>query len=205
MTNKNLVDSRLRARGYLIDVIRCVIYLARQGIALQGSVNNDNFTQLMLLLGTQDATIKSKLLSDGKKYSHRDVQNELLSIMSKHVLIKKVDIIRKNGFFAIMCDEYTDVNNKEQLSFCIRTVNEQLIVDEAFLGYYEIANIKSETIVNASKDILLRFGLERPDIRWCQQYAGKEHWRWNTMVPAICWERTLALEHEFCLCNRKNW
>ena len=44
MTNKNLVDSRLRARGYLIDVIRCVIYLARQGIALQGSVNNDNFT-----------------------------------------------------------------------------------------------------------------------------------------------------------------
>ena len=77
--------------------------------------------------------------------------------MSKHVLIKKVDIIRKNGFFAIMCDEYTDVSNKEQFSFCIRTVNEQLIVDEAFLGYYEIANIKSETIV---KDILLRFGLE---------------------------------------------
>ena len=81
MTNKNLVDSRLRARGYLIDVIRCVIYLARQGIALQGSVNNDNVTQLMLLLGTKDATIKSKLLSDGKKYSHHDVQNELLSIM----------------------------------------------------------------------------------------------------------------------------
>ena len=124
----------------------------------------------MLLLGTKDATIKSKLLSDGKKYSHHDVQNELLSIMIKHVLIKKVDIIRKNGFFA-MCDEYTDVSNKEQLSFCIRTVNEQLIVDEAFLGYYEIANIKSETIVNAIKDILLRFGLEITNCRG-QTYDG---------------------------------
>ena len=43
---------------------------------------------------------------------------------------------------------------------------------------------------NAIKDILLRFGLEITVVE-----------ARHTMVPAICWERKLALEHEFCLYN----
>ena len=70
-----------------------------------------------------------------------------------------------------MCDEYTDVSNKEQLSFCLRTVNQQLIAEEVFLGFYEIDNIKSETIVKAIKDILLRFNLEIENCRG-QTYDG---------------------------------
>ena len=57
MTNDNLVNVREKERKYLLDVIRCLRYLVRQGIALQGNENNDNFTQLMMLLGTKDGSI----------------------------------------------------------------------------------------------------------------------------------------------------
>ena len=58
-----------------------------------------------------------------------------------------------------MADKYTDITNKEQLSFCIRTVDNNLEVKEDFLGFYELENIKSVTVMNAIKDVLVRFNL----------------------------------------------
>lgn len=43
-----------KERKYLLDEITCLRHLARQGIAFQGNENNDNCTQLMMLLGTKD-------------------------------------------------------------------------------------------------------------------------------------------------------
>ena len=48
LTKGNLVNVREKERNYSLDVIRCLRYLARQGIALQGNENNDIFTQLMM-------------------------------------------------------------------------------------------------------------------------------------------------------------
>ena len=58
-----------------------------------------------------------------------------------------------------MCDEGTDCSNLEQLSFNIRSVDDDLEVHEDFLGFYEVNNIKSDTIIAAIKDSLLRFNL----------------------------------------------
>ena len=58
-----------------------------------------------------------------------------------------------------MADEYTYIPNKEQFSFYIRTVGENLEVKEDFIGFYKLENINSVTVVNAIKDILLRFNL----------------------------------------------
>ena len=61
MTNDNLVNVCEKERKYLVNVIRCLRYLARQGIALQVNEHNDNFTQLMMLLGTKDENIIAHL------------------------------------------------------------------------------------------------------------------------------------------------
>ena len=53
-----------------------------------------------------------------------------------------------------MCDEYKDISNKEQLSFCVRRVDNDLNAHEHFLGYYQIPNIQSNTIVEVIKDSL---------------------------------------------------
>ena len=100
MTNDNLVNVREKERKYLLDVIRCLRYLARQGIALQGNKNNDYFTQLMMLLGTNDKRIIVHMDGTlGNKHTHHGIQNELLYIMSRHVLLSKLETIRKNFFF----------------------------------------------------------------------------------------------------------
>ena len=153
-------------RKYLIDIIKCLKFLSRQGIPLQGHDNNDNLTQTLLLLGTKDDNITKHVHRQiGHKYTHNDIQNELLSIMSSHVLREKLSIIRERKFFSIMADEGTGVSNIERLSFCTRSVDDDLNVSEDFMGFYELKNIKSEMIVNAIKDILLRSHLSLENCR----------------------------------------
>ena len=111
-TNQNTVDLHKSERRYLIDVIRCLRLLARQGFAFQGDANEDNFSQFMLLLSTKDDNIKTHLASKEHKYTHHDIQNKLLDLMARQVLRSKVMTIEKNRYFAIMADEYTDKSNK---------------------------------------------------------------------------------------------
>ena len=54
----------------------------------------------MMLLGTKDeSTIAHLEETIGNKYTHHDVQNELLNIMSRHVFLSKLETIRKKQFF----------------------------------------------------------------------------------------------------------
>ena len=147
-------------------------YLTRQRIALQGHDENDDFTQLLRLLGTKDENIL-KQLDDriGHKYTHHDFQNEIHHIMASQVLRSKLASVRKCQFFSMILDKYTDVTNVEQLSFCLRTVDEKLNVRETFLWFYELDNIRSSTTVDAVKDILHRFNLNLEDFRG-QTYDG---------------------------------
>ena len=57
LTKENLSAERAKERRYLLNVIRGLRYLERQGIALQGHKDEDNFTQLMVLLGANDENI----------------------------------------------------------------------------------------------------------------------------------------------------
>jgi hypothetical protein len=75
------------------------------------------------------------------------------------------------GFFSIIADEYMDIGNKEQLTLCFRWVDEQLDGHEDFLGFYNIPNIASETIVQAIKDSLIRLQLSLSHCRG-QCYNG---------------------------------
>ena len=168
MTNKkNILDTKRKERKHLLNIIRCLRFLARQGIAIQGNPGNDNFTQLLMLLGSKDHAIISTLNRTRLKYTHNDIQNELLDLMAKHVLCEKLTEIRQNHFFTIMADEYTDVSN----SLCLRTVSNDLEVQEDFLGFYELNNIRSDTIVHAIKDILLHLNLSLQNCRG-QTYDG---------------------------------
>ena len=166
MFDNQIIKCRQMKRKYLIDIIKCLKFLSRQGIPLQGHDNNDNLTQTFLVLGAKDDNITKHIHGQiFHKYTHNDIQNELLCIMSCHVLRAKLSIIRERKFFSIMADEGTDVSNIEQLYFCTRSVDDDLNVLEDFMGFYELKNIKSEIIINAIKDILLRSHLSLENCR----------------------------------------
>ena len=67
--------------------------------------------------------------------------------MANHVIRDVVSEIRVS-FFSIICDEYTDISNKEQLTICIRWVD-----------------IGAETIVSAIKDMLSKLQLSLVNCR----------------------------------------
>ena len=137
--------------------------MGRQGIPLRGKEEgNDNFNQLLLLRGEDHLFIIERLTSTrehGSLYVHHNYQNDLINIMSKQLLRKKLYDINRSRMFSLMCDEYTDVSNKQQLSMCLRWIDDSLNPHEDFLGFYELLNIASDTIASAIKDSSTRFNL----------------------------------------------
>ena len=101
LLDNQLLKKRAEERKYLLEIIRCLRYLGRQGIALQGHDGNDNFSQLLRLLGTHNKSILDHLEGRiGNKYIHNDVQNELLDIMAVLTLQQKLETIRDRTFFS---------------------------------------------------------------------------------------------------------
>ena len=88
-------------------------------------------------------------------YTSYDLQNEIVNLMSNQIV---TNLLKSLGsyIFSVVCDEYTDVSNKEQSTFCMHWVNNDLEVSEKFLRFYEIPDIKSGTIVKIMKNILPR-------------------------------------------------
>ena len=108
--------------------------------------------------GLLNVLIRKVILSLASISMRNDIQNELIELIAKQVLAKKLESIRSSKFFGIIADEYTDISNKELLSMCFRWIKD-LRVHEDFVGYYELPDIKSDTIVTVIKDSLIRMHL----------------------------------------------
>ena len=118
-----------------IKVIECLQYLSRQGQAMQGDTDDEsNFIQLLKLRGKDQPLLFKWLERKEDRYTSHDIQNEIIAIMANHVIRDLVSEIR-GGFFSIICDEYTDISNKEQVTICIRWVDKELETHEDFLGF----------------------------------------------------------------------
>ena len=88
-------------------------------------------------------------------YTSCDIQNEIIAIMANHVICDLVSDSR-GGFFFIICDEYTDISKKEQLTICLWWFDNELEAHKDFFGFYNVPDTASETIVSNIKDVLLR-------------------------------------------------
>ena len=177
-----------------MTILESLQYLARQTIPLRGHGDDkdSNFFQLLNMRGKSFPELKDWLNKKQGKFVTHEIQNEILKLMSNAVLRSLLKTIRGN-MYSIMCDEYTDIANKEQLTFCLRWVTGNLEVHENFLGFYEIPDIKSATIVSVIKDTLTRYQLSLDMcrgsvLRRCKQHAWKifRSCSTNTKPPITC-------------------
>ena len=90
--------------------------------------------------------------------------------MANHTIRDFVTEI-SNNYFSLICDEYTDINNKEQLMFCLRWIGDNPEAHKDFIGFYQIPNIEADTITSAIKDALVRSSLSLSNCRG-QCYDG---------------------------------
>ena len=146
---------RLRQHG-LISHLNTLKTLLRQGIAIRGHSNeNSNIYQF-----NKDKAIDNEglnlLLKENLYLSHEILseQEEIMVLAARKDLISDV---LANGFYAIICDESSDISKTEQMSFSIRYCNDAYEVFEEFVGILPCdEGVASEALLKYVRDILTR-------------------------------------------------
>ena len=85
-----------------------------------GFEEESNYNQLI----HPDLLTWSKKKKD--KYTCHDSQNEIIKLMSHKILREVGDNIRNAKWFSILVDECRDAANKEQLTICLRWIEDNL-------------------------------------------------------------------------------
>ena len=172
MTSEKIKSNMQENRKCLIKIIETIQFLGRQGLALRGDEGdeNSNFMQLLKLRSKDFLKLKEWLEKKTEKYTSHDIQTVLLKLMAHQILRDFTDEMR-DSFYATICDEYTDISDKEQLTLCLRWVDKLFNINKDFLGFYQLENIKSDTIVSAIRDVLLRTQISLDNCRG-QCYDG---------------------------------
>ena len=108
MTSEKIKSNMQENRECLIKIIETIQFLGQKVLALRGdeSDKNSNFIQLL-------------------KLRSKDFQK------LKEWLEKKMEM--RDSFYATICDEYTNISNKEQFTLCLRWVDEIFNIHEDFL------------------------------------------------------------------------
>ena len=146
-------------------------FLCRQGLPMLGYSNNGNFIQLLLSEARYGSRIYKWLEKKTDKFIHSTIQNECLKLMSVFILRNISKNVKQSKFYTIMADEVTHVSNHEQLVTCIRWINHNFEPHEDMIGFYQVEDIKSETLFKNIKDALNRMDIPLTDCRG-QCYDG---------------------------------
>lgn len=142
-------------------------FLGRQGVATRGHADNrSNYHQLLQLRANESESLRTFLASERRqKWLSHDIENEMLERLSHTILRQIADNVQRDGYYAIMVDETTDVSTVEQVSMCIRHVDDEWVIFEDFVGMYATDRTDAATLTNIVTDILLRLNLPMGNLR----------------------------------------
>ena len=105
-----------------MTVVSSIKFLARQGIAIRGHVEEEGNLIQFLKCRAEDIQGLNEWIKNGKYLSH-DIVNEILEMMAHSNLKNILASIKATSHFAIIADETQDVSGMEQFSILIRWVD----------------------------------------------------------------------------------
>nr|XP_054761170.1 zinc finger MYM-type protein 1-like [Lytechinus pictus] len=159
------------ARHSLLKIVSALRFLLRQGLAFRGHTEVDgNFHHLMELLRVDDDGLSSYLRRK-TNFTSPKAQEEIIDMLAREVVTKVVHGIQEDGPFAVMVDGTQDITSTEQESICFRHVDDELHINEDFVGLYELPNTKGECIASVIFDVMTRLSLSPNNLR-AQTYDG---------------------------------
>ena len=166
-----LCNEQHNNRENLMKILSTIKYLARQGLALRGhKEDTGNFIEL-LKLRSEDTKLMTSWLTRKTRFCSHEIQNEMLNLMSQHVLRGLVTEMKAHKYFAIICDEVTDEARQQHLGISARWTDSDFNVSEDFLGLYAISRADAHSLSALIQDALLRLSLDITDCR-AQCYDG---------------------------------
>lgn len=177
-----------------------VRFLLLQGLAFRGhdesknSLNKGNYLEILKLIAKKDSNAGKVMLENAPKncqLTSPKIQKDLANACARETtkkIIKELD----GGFFSILADESADVVDKEQLSLCLRYVDNKGMVKERLLGLVHVGDTTSLTLKVAIESLLMKHSLTLSRVRG-QGYDGA-----SNMRGAIGGLRTLILNESPC-------
>jgi hypothetical protein len=146
-------------------------YLARQGLAMRGhSYEDGNYIQLLKLRAT-DVPVLTQWLERKIDMTSHPIQNEILEMFGQGIVRNICKSVQQAGNFAIIVDGTQDISGIEQMSICIRHVDNDLHAHEDFLGLYEPPDTTGKGIAQCILDVMMRLQLPLSALRG-QTYDG---------------------------------
>lgn len=166
-------------RHILKVILRCVLFCAKNNLALRGSKENlidgnlsrGIFLNLIDLVSNYDRTIKQFLENRTKgqiNYLSPDIQNEFIQLLSSKVKTKILEEIKEAKYYSIIIDATPDLSHNEQLCQIIRYVKicgENVYIEERFIDFICSKNKHGEGIANEILEKLTFDGLNVNNIR----------------------------------------
>jgi hypothetical protein len=133
-----------------------VLYLTRQGLPLRGhdesesSANKGNLIELLDSFALLAPELKEKMARRYGHYTSPEYQNDIVHCLAQQLRLKTVQSVK---YWALLVDETKDVSRKEQLSFIIRYVGENGVVNEKPIGVYHMQQTDAASLTSAIIDI----------------------------------------------------
>lgn len=125
-----------------------------------------NYFQLLVLRASDSLDLK-KWMDRKEKYKWLSpaIANEILEDLAHATLRIICGFVRGSKYYSVMVDETPDASQKEQISICIRRVNDNFEIEELFLGFYATEDTKSATLLKCLLDALCRLNFP---IHYCR-------------------------------------
>lgn len=194
---------RAVAKRALFTIITTIQYLARQNIPIRGHTDAEsNFVRLLHLRCQDNAELRQWMERRSHLWISKDIQNEILEIMSHMILRSVISEIQSSPNYAVLLDETSDISVREQVSVCVRTVDENFNIREFFLGFYNTEVTDADTLFRILKDVLLRSNLNIQHCRGqCYDGASNVAGMYNGVQAKVLEVSPSAL---FVHCNNHN-
>lgn len=157
-----------RRRLYMKAIVRTLMFLAKNELALRGNWNavdeNENglFNTLFEFLLSENPTVKEaeRSLPAHLNYRSPEIQNQIVEAAAFCLRREIATEINAAPFFTVMVDGYRDKNGAEVLSIAFRYVS-KFTVKETLLDFICIDNLNAKAIAAAILGTMDKFGLDK--------------------------------------------
>ena len=168
VTLSSALRSRIEENKHILrQIVRAILFLAKQGLALRGDVENvcsnknpGNFLALLAMFAESDSILCNHLQKPRARnatYLSPRSQNEIISVIGYDVIRTRIiSEVKKARFYSIMADEVSS-HNAEHLPLCLRFDKSKIL--EEFVTFLKLERVRAVDIANAIVGCLEGLGL----------------------------------------------
>ncbi|GFU49712.1 TTF-type domain-containing protein [Trichonephila clavipes] len=155
----------------------------RESVKLNDRKHSGNFIDLFKLLSKYDLTLREPKQRINEKqltqhYLSHDIQNELISLMSKSVIEQIIHRNKQGKYYAFLLDCTRDVSCVEQMSIILRFCNSLTVAEEL------AASIKSKFQLWHPHGLKNALGFILSILVLTHLYEYRPYWR-HYNIPAL--------------------